>query len=177
MILSCGHARGRRETAGSRKTRREEKAKVSGVFTVLHPAADPEVKDLINLGLRVFAGVVPESNPQASPGTSYLNRKRWRPSGPRPLPGSRVAQHNTRRVGDRAREPCPGWPWAALSPRTGHVALLLGGVLCESNERVSRSPTLRAWHRAEANCHTVLVGGSYCPQTVLLRSLCLQSQF
>lgn len=45
------------------------------MFTVFHSTADSEIEDLINFGIRVLAGVVPESDPQASPGACYLEQR------------------------------------------------------------------------------------------------------
>lgn len=47
------------------------------IFTRFHSTTDPEIKDLVDLGFRVPSGIVPESNPQASPGTCYLRQRRW----------------------------------------------------------------------------------------------------
>lgn len=58
--------------SSAHRNRRTEEREVLAALTRFHPTTDPEVKDLVDLGLRVLSGVVPESNPQASPGTCYL---------------------------------------------------------------------------------------------------------
>lgn len=62
------------------------------VFTRFHSTADSEIKDLVDLGFRVPSGVVPESNPQASPGTCNLEERRWEWGGAQAEPGSADAQ-------------------------------------------------------------------------------------
>lgn len=45
------------------RQRERQEAKLSGVFTVFHSTADSEIEDLVNLGIGVFSGVIPKSNP------------------------------------------------------------------------------------------------------------------
>lgn len=62
------------------------------ILTRLHSTADPEIKDLVDLGFRVLSGVVPESDPQASPGTRYLEAEKGGVGGAKAKPGSADAQ-------------------------------------------------------------------------------------
>lgn len=135
---------------------------------------------MVNLGFRAFPGVVPVPNPQAPPGARYLQAEQAGvEAGPGPTPGSRK---------DAGRAPAG---WASGTPRESGTWLWSPVPLPHAAVTLDRSLGLPVrWKRHEpreplptepgseclVNVTAALTGGMHCPQTILLRSLCLRSQ-
>lgn len=157
-----GHVLSPRESARDRRTDGERE--VSVTFTILHSAADSEIKDLINLGLWVFSRVVPKPNPQASPGARDLETGKA---------GGAVALKPTPQL---CHISCPCGQATPSPVRGRRQEPPPTSVFDDRPTQGPRSPChCRAHGEHSANVTTVPVDGVPCPQSALLRPLCPES--
>lgn len=151
-------------------------------FTVFHSTPDSEIEDLVNLGFWAFPGVVPISNPQASPGARNLEAEQvGAEAGPGPTPSSRRdagrvpagwGSGTPQELGTRLWNPTPALPRAAVT-----LDRSLGLPVRWKRHEPPGAFTNGAWHsECLVNATAALMVGARCPQTILLRSSCLQSQ-